>query len=82
MSGYQSLVSCAFFQVGKLTLAGSTSVAHDDTTFTALFVESGNVSIESGGETVQLVMGMSCLIPAAAPKFTLAGNASLIVTTL
>jgi mannose-6-phosphate isomerase len=82
MSGYQSLVSCAFFQVGKLTLAGSTSVAHDDTTFTALFVESGNVSIEAGGETVQLVMGMSCLIPAAAPKFTLAGNASLIVTTL
>jgi mannose-6-phosphate isomerase len=82
MAGYQSLVCCAFFQVGKLALAGSTSINHDGTTFTALFVEEGNVSIEAGGETVQLVKGMSCLIPAAAQKFSLKGNASLLITTL
>jgi mannose-6-phosphate isomerase len=82
MDGHQSLVSCAFFQVGKLALAGSTSVAHDGTTFTSLFVEDGNVSVEAGGETVQLTKGMSCLIPAAAKNFTLTGNASLVVTTL
>jgi len=82
MDGYQSLVSCAFFQVGKFALAGSTSVAHDGTTFTALFVEDGNVSVEAGSETVQLANGMSCLIPAGAQKFTFSGNASLIITTL
>ena len=82
MANYKSLVSCTFFQVGKLTLAGNTSVAHDGTTFTSLFVENGNVSIEAGGETVQLTKGMSCLIPAAAHKFTLTGNASLLITTL
>lgn len=78
----QPLVSCAFFQVGKLALAGSTSIKHDGTTFTALFVENGNASVEAGGETVQLIKGMSCLIPAASQKFTLAGNASLLITTL
>ena len=82
MPGYQPLVSCSFFQVGTLILEGGTSIEHDGTTFTSLFVENGNVSIEAGGETVQLVKGMSCLIPAAAQKFTLSGNASLVVTTL
>jgi mannose-6-phosphate isomerase len=82
IADYKSLVSCPFFQVGKLALAGSTSVVHDGTTFTSLFVENGNVSIEAGGETVQLFKGMSCLIPAAAKKITLSGNASLVVTTL
>jgi mannose-6-phosphate isomerase len=82
MARYRSLVSCAFFQVGKLVLAGSSFVVHDGTTFTALFVEDGNVSVEAGSETVQLAIGMSCLIPAAAQKFTLSGNASLIITTL
>jgi mannose-6-phosphate isomerase len=80
--GYKSLVCCAFFQVGKLALEGNTSIAHDGTTFTALFVENGNISVEAGGETVQLVKGMSCLIPAAAQKFSLTGNASLLITTL
>ena len=82
MAGYRPLISCAFFQVGKFALAGSTSIQHDGTTFTALFVENGNVSIEAGGETIQLVKGMSCLIPAAAQKFTLSGNASVLMTTL
>ena len=82
IADYKSLVSCTFFQVGKLALQGSTSIERDGTTFTAFFVETGNVSIEAGGETVQLFKGMSCLIPAAAKKFTLSGNASLVVTTL
>ncbi|MEI7947607.1 MAG: type I phosphomannose isomerase catalytic subunit [bacterium] len=82
MANYKSLVSCAFFQVGKLALAESTSIKQDGTTFTALFVETGNVSIEAGGETVQLAKGMSCLIPAAAKEFSLTGNASLLITTL
>lgn len=78
----QPLVSCAFFQVGKLMLEGGTSIEQDGTTFTALFVENGNASVEAGGETVHLNKGMSCLIPSAAQKFTLTGNVSLIVTTL
>jgi len=80
--GYQSLVSCTFFNVGKLALEGSTSIKQDGTTFTALFVENGNASVTANGETVQLTKGMSCLIPAAAPLFTLAGKASILITTL
>ena len=80
--GCQSLVSCTFFHVGKLVLEGSTSSDQDGTTFTALFVENGNVCVEAGGETVQLTKGMSCLIPAAAPSFTLIGKTSLLITTL
>jgi len=82
MTGYQSLVSCTFFQVGKLALEGNTSVKQDGTSFTALFIENGNASVTASGETVQLTKGMSCLIPAAAPLFTLAGKASILITTL
>ena len=82
IANYKSLVCCTFFQVGKLALEGRTSIEHDGTTFTALFVEDGNTSVEAGGESVQLTKGMSCLIPAAAKNFTLTGNASLVVTTL
>lgn len=82
MVGYQPLVSCAFFHVGKLALEGSASIEQDGTTFTALFVEEGSASVDAGGGTVPLTKGMSCLIPAAAPEFTLIGNASLIITTL
>jgi len=82
MSGYQSLVSCTFFQVGKLALAGKNTIPQDGTTFTALFVESGSTTVEAGGEKVLLAEGTSCLIPAAAKTFTLKGNASLLITTL
>jgi mannose-6-phosphate isomerase len=76
------LVSCAFFQVGKLALKDKTTIAHDGKTFTGLFVESGSATVEAGGETVLLAEGTSCLIPAAAPTFTLTGKASLLITTL
>lgn len=82
ISGYQSLVCCEFFTVGKLPLAGNTTIEQDGASFTALFVEDGSLSVEAGGETVQLTKGMSCLIPAAAPEFILNGDASLLITTL
>jgi mannose-6-phosphate isomerase len=77
-----SLVACEYFHVAKLTLSGKKSISHDGTTFTVLFVESGSVTVEAGGEPVLIASGTSCLIPAAARKFTLEGNASLLITTL
>jgi mannose-6-phosphate isomerase len=82
MTGYQPLICCDFFQVGKLALTGCTTVEQDGTTFSALFVEDGALSVEAGGEAVRLCKGMSCLIPAAAPTFTLNGDTSLVITTL
>jgi mannose-6-phosphate isomerase len=76
------LVACEYFHVGKLTLSGKKSISHDGTTFSVLFVESGSVAVEAGGENVLLAEGTSCLIPAAAPSFTITGKASLLITTL
>jgi mannose-6-phosphate isomerase len=77
-----TLVACDYFHVRKLTLAGKNTIPQDGTTFSVLFVESGRATVEAGGETVLLVRGTSCLIPAAAPCFTLAGKASILLTTL
>jgi len=77
-----TLVACDYFHVSKLAVAGKRSIPRDGSTFTVLFVESGSATVEAGGETVPLASGTSCLIPAAAPSFTLAGEASLLMTTL
>ncbi|MCL1919692.1 MAG: class I mannose-6-phosphate isomerase [Kiritimatiellaeota bacterium] len=79
---YAELAACAHFTVRKLTLNGTLTVPLDGTTFHALFIESGAATIETGGEPRTLPTGASCLIPAAAPRYTLTGDASILVTTL
>lgn len=78
------VVSCDYFTLRKWSLKETLTPSMDGTSFHALFVEQGRVSVAAGGETVTLQAGESGLIPAAAPSYTLSpdGNASVLITTL
>jgi mannose-6-phosphate isomerase len=81
---WSDVVSCGFFTVRKLELEGKQQVAADGTSFHALFVTSGRISVTAGGERVTLGAGASALIPAAAAGYTLEpdATATLLITTL
>jgi len=78
------VVSCDYFALRKLSLKETLTQSMDGTSFHALFVEQGRLSVAAGGETVALNAGASCLIPAAAPHYSLIPDAevSVLVTTL
>ena len=78
-------VSCEYFTLRRLTLSGQETIPVDGTSFHALFVEAGGVTVEAGGERYTLAAGASCLIPASVTHYTLsplADNVTLLVTTL
>ncbi len=81
---WSDVVSCEFFTLRKLALAEPLSLPLDGTSFHALFVEKGRTSVTSGGETVTLNSGASCLIPAASTGYTLTPEtpSTLLITTL
>ena len=81
---WEEVVTCEFFKVRRLTLRGKTTIPVDWTTFHALFVEGGDVTVEAGGERCPLPPGASCLIPASALRYTLTPStpATIIITTL
>jgi mannose-6-phosphate isomerase len=78
------VVSCAFFTLRKLDLAEALTVDVDGTTFHALFVAAGRVTVTAGGERVTLGAGASALIPAAAANYTLTPDTTttLLITNL
>ena len=79
---WSDIVSCDYFKVRKLALSGKETIPVDGTTFHALFVERGDAAVEAGDVRYALPPGTSCLIPASALRYTLTGNATLLVTTL
>ena len=81
---WSDVVACDFFTLRKLDLGEPLAVPLDGSSFYALFVEKGSVSVSAGGETIHLACGASALIPAAAAAFTLAPEApsTLLITTL
>jgi len=81
---WSEVISCDYFSLRKLDLASPQLVALDGTTFHALFVTDGRVTVAAGGESVILQAGASALIPAAATGYTLTPDttATLLVTTL
>lgn len=83
-SRWSDVVSCPFFTLRKLELSAPLSIPATGESFHALFVERGHASVTAGGETVVLPAGSSCLIPAAATRYTLTPDsvATLLVTTL
>ncbi len=83
-NGWSDVVSCRFFTLRKLELAGPQQVAMDGTSFHALFVTSGPVTVTVGHDNIPLGTGASALIPAAAIGYTLNPDAAatLLITTL
>jgi mannose-6-phosphate isomerase len=81
---WSDVVACEFFTLRKLDLAETHTVPVDGTSFHALFVEKGRVTVAAGGENVSLLKGASCLIPAAADDFKLTPEtpSTLLITTL
>lgn len=81
---WSDVVSCPFFTLRKLDLDEAYRVAVDGSTFHALFVTAGCVSVAAGGESVSLNAGSSALIPASAKAYTLTPEtpACLLITTL
>jgi len=81
---WSEVVACEFFTLRKLELAAPQRVALDGTTFHALFVTAGRVTVVAGGESVALAAGSSALIPAGAPDYILTPDnaATVLATTL
>ena len=83
-NAWQSVLTCRHFTLRRMELRRTEELAADGTTFHALFVLDGAVEVATGGVTVPLKAGTSCLIAASAKTFTLrpAESTSLLVTTL
>ncbi len=81
---WSDLVSCDFFTLRKLDLSAPQRMELDGTTFHALFVTVGKVTVTAGGESVVLSAGSSALIPAAVADYTLtpAMPCTVLITTL
>ncbi|HQA39154.1 MAG TPA: class I mannose-6-phosphate isomerase, partial [Kiritimatiellia bacterium] len=75
---------CDFFKVRRLALQDPLDVAVDGSSFHALFVTAGAVTLSVGGERVPLRAGQSALVPADAGVYRLEPDAAarLLVTTL
>lgn len=82
---WHTLLACRYFQLRQLNLPCEEQVHPEGTSLHALLVLDGAATVSAGGMDVPLSAGMSCLVPAAVPSFSLqpAGrSASLLVTTL
>ena len=81
---WEDVVSCGFFTLRRLALAEPQEVPVDGTSFHALFVAEGRVTVSAGGESLTLNAGSSALIPAAADGYTLDPEMSstVLATTL
>lgn len=77
--------SCPYFRVSRWELRGAQTLDTKHRSFAALFVASGSVRVACGANSEALPTGSSCLIPAAAGRFSITpadGQASLILTEL
>ncbi|MDD2461224.1 MAG: type I phosphomannose isomerase catalytic subunit [Kiritimatiellia bacterium] len=83
-AGWSDVVACDYFSVRRLALTNPLDVAVDDSSFHALFVTAGAVTVSAGGERVLLRAGQSALVPADAGAYRLEPDAAarLLVTTL
>jgi mannose-6-phosphate isomerase len=84
LNTWSDVVACDFFTLRKLDLAEPLTVPLDGTSFHALFVEKGRISVTASDQTVALDAGASCLIPAAASGYTLTPDSAstALITTL
>ncbi len=79
-----TVIASEFFTLRKCELTAATETPMDGTSFHVIFCERGHATITASGETITLRPGSSCLIPAAAPSYTIEpdGPTSVLITTL
>lgn len=76
------VLKCEYFRLEKLRVSAPLEVPMDDTTFHALFIAEGEAEISWEEKSLSAPAGTSILIPAALPAYTLAGNATVLRTTI
>ncbi|MEN8253972.1 MAG: type I phosphomannose isomerase catalytic subunit [Verrucomicrobiota bacterium] len=76
------VLKCEYFQLEKLTFTAPLEVPMNGKTFHALFVAEGEAIIEWEDGNLSAPAGTSVLVPAALPAYTLAGNATVLRTTI
>ncbi len=76
------VLACEYFRLEKLVFSAPLEVPVDGTSFHALFVSAGEARIEWNGGSLAAPAGTSILVPAALPAYTLAGNATVLRTTV
>jgi len=81
---WSDMVACDFFTLRKLDLAAPLRVTLDRSSFHALFVTEGRLTVTAGNESHALASGGSVLVPASAIGYTLnpEETASVLITTL
>lgn len=62
----EAMVSSPFFKIHKFALRDPRVLQTDGTTFFAVFVEHGQLTVSAADQSVDLRRGSSCLVPAAA----------------
>ena len=81
---WSALGKCDFFTIKLLNAVSAEQIQLDGTTFHALFVTQGEITLTAGGESVILKAGNSSLVPASARSYTITPStrAKVLVTTL
>ena len=77
------VITCDYFQVDKWILNGNHACTLDGSSFHALFIAKGEITLQWGPEdTLTVPTGRSVLIPAGLPNYTLTGTATILRTKL
>lgn len=78
----ETLASCEYFDVKHITLHREIALEAGKDSFHHLLVTEGTVEIVSGNEALKGKKGESFFIPAGSGKYTVCGEAELVLSTL
>ncbi|MFL2877236.1 MAG: type I phosphomannose isomerase catalytic subunit [Pontiellaceae bacterium] len=77
------IITCDYFEVDKWLLSGIHTCSLDGSSFNALFIAEGEITLQWGSEdTLTVPTGRSILVPAGLPSYTLTGTATILCTML
>lgn len=76
------LAQCEYFTAQDIKLSGEACFEADERSFNGLLCLDGQAKIICGGETLTLCKGMSAFVPAGTGKYTLSGDADILMTSI
>jgi len=79
--GTRLLGSCEYFAVRELKISGDKDLIADEKSYHALVAVEGEAVLTSGNYTQKIAAGETVFIPANMGKYTLSGNAIILLTT-
>lgn len=79
--GTRLLGSCEFFAVKEVKLSGEKEFCADEKSYHALLVTEGDAVLSAENYNEKIVPGETVFIPAGVGKYTISGNATILLTT-